>query len=381
MPPAPDFAAALALHRAGDLAGAEQLYRSIIAGRDDRAAINNLAVILQTTGQADEARALYERNTRLAPADPGAHAVLAHLCRQMRDLEAAERAYRRVLELQPGDPTASFGLALTLLGMGRYGEGWTLYEARDARARMLAANLPFPEWRGEPLKGKRLMIRREQGYGDQIMMARFFGQLGAAETTYYGGAPMGRLVSQLGLGFTEIAPENRLAAHDYWTLPMSLPARLGLTLESIPAAPYLAGTARPAGGRVGFVGAGEATNPNQRFRAIPDGLAQELLSLSGVVSLAPEATGARDFQDTADLIAGLDLVVSVDTAVAHLAGALGKPTWVLTPAHGLDWHWLRTRSDSPWYPSVRVIRQATPGDWAPVIRDVAAELKQLGLAA
>jgi len=100
---------------------------------------------------------------------------------------------------------------------------------------------------------------------------------------------------------------------------------------------------------------------------MPEAEARRLLALPGAISLHPEDTGAADFQDTADIIAGLDLVISVDTSVAHLAGAMGKPVWVLVAAHAIDWHWLRDRSDSPWYASARVFRQAAPGDWASVV--------------
>ena len=123
---------------------------------------------------------------------------------------------------------------------------------------------------------------------------------------------------------------------------------------------------------------GNPTHKNDAKRSLDPSGAAELLSLPGAVSLAPEHTGARDFQDTADLIAGLDLVISVDTAVAHLAGSLGVPTWILLPSTGVDWRWLRGRKDSPWYPSARLFRQPPTGDWPSVLREVQAELATVG---
>ena len=376
MPPAEDFAAAFARHQAGDLAQAEALYREVLAEGEHRPTLNNLALILAQTGRTDEARALYERAIAFAPDDPRTHYALANHLRETRELEGAEASYRRTLELQPDHPSAQFDLGLTLLGQGRYADGWALYQARRARARMLAMHLPFPEWRGESLAGKRLLVVREQGFGDQIMMARFLGGLGAAEVTYAGPPELNRLFSQLPLTYVDAAPGEAPAgaAQDYWVLPLSLPAILGVTLETVPAAPYFAGTPRGPRARVGLVWKGAAGNRNQRFRVPPEPLAQGLLAMGGVISLEPEATGARDFQDTADLIAGVDLVISIDTAVAHLAGAMGRPAWVLLPAHGVDWQWLRNRPDSPWYPSARLLRQRTPGDWGEMFERLAAEL-------
>jgi len=131
-----------------------------------------------------------------------------------------------------------------------------------------------------------------------------------------------------------------------------------------------------AAGHIGVVWRGEAQNRNDRFRSLPPELGAELLALPGAVSLDPADSGAADFQATADIIAGLDLVITVDTAVAHLAGAMGRPVWVLLAKHAIDWQWPR-EGVSPWYPSARLFTQSRAGDWAPVVAAVKAEALRL----
>ncbi|MBS0331803.1 MAG: hypothetical protein JSS35_03470, partial [Proteobacteria bacterium] len=149
----------------------------------------------------------------------------------------------------------------------------------------------------------------------------------------------------------------------------------GLSLEQIPKAPYLRPPAgAPAeGGGVGVLTRGRPEHPNDANRSLGPEAAARLLALPGARSLHPDDTGAADFADTAALIAPLDLVISVDTAVAHLAAAMGKPTWILLPAFMNDWRWMEARSDSPWYPTARLFRQpAMDSGWSPVLDDVEA---------
>jgi hypothetical protein len=162
-------------------------------------------------------------------------------------------------------------------------------------------------------------------------------------------------------------------AHDAWILPLSLPHRLGVSEANLPAESYLAGRVRAAGGRIGLAWRGQPGNSNNGFRSLPEAVARRLLDLPGAISLEPADTGASDFQDTADIIAGLDRVISIDTSVAHLAGAMGRPVSVLLARHALDWQWPRGER-SPWYPSARLFCQQTPGDWDTVIDRVVAAL-------
>jgi hypothetical protein len=379
-----DFQAALAQQNAGRLADAELAYRTIVARGDHLAALHNLGVMLEATGRFGEAEAVYRRAAEAAPEDPRPQRALAEHYRITRQYAAAEPAYRRVLALTPGDDDAAVELGMALLAQGRFAEGWALNERRPPRRRFLAHGLSFPEWRGEPLAGKRLFVWREQGFGDQIMMARFLIGLGAAEVTYAGPAALQRLFEQLGVSFLTFGQGRfSVPANDYWCLPQSLPARLGITPQTLPAAPYLTGRLAPSSssaGRIGVIWQGEAMNANNRFRSLPPDQAARLLALPGAVSLDPAETGAVDFQATADIIAGLDLVITVDTAVAHLAGAMGRPVWVMLARHANDWQWPREGA-SPWYPSARLFVQQTPGDWGPVVDAVRQEVQRLGLGA
>jgi hypothetical protein len=370
------FEAALADHNAGRLAEAERGYLAILAHGNHLPSLHNLGVIFETTGRFDAAGEAYRHAANAAPDNPKPQLALANHYRVTRQFALAEAAYRRALELTPDDQEAAFDLGHVLLAMGRYAEGWPLYELRSPRLTFLEHKLDFPEWRGEPLAGKRLFVWREQGFGDQIMAARFLPLLGAAEVTYMGPPPMRRLMAQLPVTFVEASPAvNHIPTHDYWSLPHSLPHHLGVTPQTIPGAPYLTGTPAPSGGRIGVAWRGEARNANNVFRSMPADIAARLLALPGAVSLDPADTGAVDFQATADIIAGLDLVITVDTAVAHLAGAMGRPVWVLLAQHAIDWQWPRTPT-TPWYPSARIFVQPRPRDWAALVDTVVGEARR-----
>jgi len=274
-----------------------------------------------------------------------------------------------------------------LLAAGRYAEGWPLLEGRDRLSPGLIPPGPrsYPEWRGEPLQGRSVLVWVEQGFGDQIMLVRFVQVLkerGAGKVTL-ACRPQNAAVLATAPGVDEALaiPINAQVAvdrHDLWTRYFSLPLHLGITLENLPNAPYLSAPPDRVGRWAGYRGVGFAwrsspTGLNAAQKSIPDALAHRILDL-GAISLHPEDTGAGDFADTAAIINGLDVVVTVDTAVAHLAGALGKPTFILL-TEPADWRWMTVREDSPWYPTARLIRQQRPGDWGSVIDRVVAELR------
>ena len=265
-----------------------------------------------------------------------------------------------------------------LLKTGRLAEGFPLYDAWrhvPGREQKGAPKLPFAAWRGEPVSGRKVLIWSEHGFGDQIMYARFARLLArkGAEVSWLCHPWMVRLVDRLGVRALPSDQPVDLTC-DYYVPSSALPLGFDLTWDTIPAAPWVeAAERRATGARIGVMTAGNPDNVQGRNRTLPSDLGERLSRLPGAMSLAPADTGAKDFQDTADLIAGLDLVISVDTAVAHLAGAMGKPVWVLVPFVA-DWRWPE-REPNPWYPSARVLRQGEDLDWAPVVDLVEAQVR------
>lgn len=300
------------------------------------------------------------------------------------ELQAAERALREALALEPESPRTQVLLAEVLLSQGRYAEAWPLSEARLEVGPLGSARPPLdePEWMGEPIAGKRLLIVGEQGMGDQIMYARYAPLLKAqgVEVSLLCLPPLARLFSaSLGVEVHAMAGRVEMPDPHCWVMAASLPARFGTTLETIPASPYLFAPPRATGARIGVTARGNPRHAHDAWRSLPEDQAARLLGRKGAISLAPEVTGAADFFDTAQIIAGLDLVISVDTSVAHLAGAMGKPVWILLPARGNDWRWMEGRADSPWYPSARLLRQAEIGRWDPLLERVEGALAAGGL--
>ena len=347
------FAQALALQQAQRFGEALALYRGIAERLVTTNLACNISACLMMLGDLDEALAWFATAQAAQPAEPA------------------------VLE-------ASLQLGAALLAAGRYAEGWPLMEARtvlhpDAVPPMTAA---IPEWQGEPLAGRSILVWVEQGLGDQIMFVRFAADL-AAQGARVGVACRPALADLFaampaiaGVAPVRVGEVVDVERHDVFSRYLSLPFRLGITLETLSGASYL----RAPPGRLarwgGYSGVGvmwrtSATGGNAAAKTLPEDQARRLLDL-GAVSLQPEDTGAADFADTAAIISSLDLVISVDTSVAHLAGALGTPCWTLLPATRTDWRWLKGRSDSPWYASMRLFRQRRPGDWASVIDEVLA---------
>jgi hypothetical protein len=341
------------------------------------------AAALRQAGRIEEAEAAYRALIAADPLAPEPHHHLAGVMAAQGRLSEAEAGYRRTLELAPGALGAARVLAVLLLSQGRFAEGFALYEARHALPEMAKPALPYPEWRGEPLAGKRLLIWPEQGFGDQIQMARFAQALHdqGVDVTLLCRPQLTRLFDT-SLDVRVLGAEGQVdfPDPDAWVMTMSLPARLGVTVETIPSRPYLAAPPgarppRPSGFRVGLMTAGNPDNDNDANRSLPPDLAQRLRGMAAeVVELDPAVSGARDFADTAAIVEDVDLVVSVDTAAAHLAGAMGKPVWVMVTAAGADWRWLRGRRDSPWYPAMRLYRQSAGRGWAGVVDEVLADV-------
>jgi hypothetical protein len=255
----------------------------------------------------------------------------------------------------------------------RYAEAWADYEARRtvAGSDIVLPQADYPEWEGQDIAGKRVMACVEQGHGDQLMFGRYLPALiarGAEVEVLCNPYFLARTFETLGIAARPWLTDRPAPAADYWVMFGSLPYRLGLHAPA-PAA-YLPIPWRAEGG-LGVMAMGSPKNWNDAHRSLPPALASDLLALGR--NLAPEATGAMDFLDTAEIVAGLDQVITVDTSVAHLAGAMGKPCTVLLPFDGFDWRWNdAVRSD--WYPDFRLIRQPRPGDWASVFAELRAAL-------
>jgi hypothetical protein len=359
----------VAAYQAGDHQAAADLFAEAVRrAPDDPRPHQNLGSALRLLDRFEEAEVAYRRAIALDPDLAGRWTTLATHLRHLGRLEEAEAAYREALARAPGDREATAGLGYALLTLGRYAEGWPLAEARRGTLGT-PEHLPGAEWLGDDPAGKRILIWREQGLGDMIQTARYLPLLKArgAELTIAPHAELTRLLAGLGV----FSPVSEF---DYAVLPFSLPHLFGTTLDDIPPPAAFAATPRRSAGRIGVVWNTQARAWNARHKSMPPEMGRELLAIPGAVSLHPEDTGAADMQDTADIVAGLDLVVSVDTSVAHLAASLGKPTWILLPAYGADWRWLRGRADSPWYPTATLIRQERSGDWASVVADVVRRL-------
>ncbi len=310
--------------------------------------------------------------------DPPVQSGLA-AARRLLDLHRATEAEALLraacAEGQGDSPEVRMALAFALLQQGRYPEGFAELEHRDGRRTAKVRQLPTPEWDGSPLAGRSILVWTEQGIGDEIMLARFIPRLreAGAARIFLGCLPSNvRAFGQLGLDgvFARFRPEGgRIAipAHDCWTLLFSLPHRLRVTREGLCGAPYLIAEPRRRGG-IGIVERGHPDNPRDADRSIPDGLLRRALPEAAL--LAPEG----DLQDSLARVAGLDLLVTVDTSWAHMAGALGVPCWLLLPAERADWRWLPAAERTPWYDSLRLFWQQAPGDWSHPIGEVWARL-------
>lgn len=290
---------------------------------------------------------------------------LATQLRQAVRPEQTEIVLRELLSRQPDEAQVRFALAYLLLARGAYEEAWPLYEARiDVAAnRIVRPQFSFPEWRGQPVSS--ILLYPEQGAGDQILFARYAALLKArgVQVTMVVAQPLARLFETLGVEVIVGAEGLAMPKRDAWALVGSLPRWLGFHAPQS----YLPGHGEGEG--TGIVTRGNPAYAKDAQRSLPADLATELLALPGAVSLQVEDTGAADFQATAELISGLERVIAADTAVANLAAAMGKPTWVLL-SHDPDWRWGWSGDTTPWFPCARLFRQPAPGDWRSVVEAV-----------
>lgn len=409
--------ALMAVHRPGE---AEACYRRALTLRPDYAtAHNNLGVALRKLGRLAEARACHEEALRRRPGHVGALSNLGRVLHETAAYGEALERYDEALRLDPGCVDAHANRAVTLLLLGRFAEGWHEYEWRwrvpgfDVRRRMGDGAV----WDGSDLGGRTILVWGEQGQGSNIQFARLLPLVAGrgGRVVFECGAPLVRLMQCLTEGPSAPVAAVMVAgeappAYDVHVPLMSLPHRLGFDPDAaLPGVPYLridpalsaawrqrlAGLDRP---RIGIAWAGNPDHENDCNRSMPAEALRPLLDL-GVGSLISLQVGAAaeqaaglgngavvdptpdigDFADTGAIIEQLDVVVSVDTAVAHLAGALARPVWLLLPFVP-EWRWRLDRNDTPWYPTMRLVRQASPGDWSGVVARVAAALRAMAAA-
>ncbi len=395
----------------GRLTAAEEIcQRALAKDPQSTSAILTLATVYLAQGDDFAAARECERCLRLSPGSGGAYEILGLVSRARNDIEGARDRFERARAAGRDSPTVRYNLATCYLMLGDYRLGFELFESRfDAFPRVYAealaslmASRHSARWRGEGLAGRTLMLWSEQGLGDTIMMLRYVRMLqalGARRIVLACPPTLHRLA--LEIGDVEVVASVALAPQqfDFHCPLLSVPGCLGTTLETVPCVSgYLTAPsveirrwadrlANLEGFKVGISWAGSSTLKDDLQRSVPPEVLGSLVDLPGIrwVSLQkrdgvpfPSALPSvndwmdecHDFGSTAGLVAGLDLVVSVDTAVAHLAGALGRPVWMLN-RFGSEWRWGRSGERSAWYSSLRQFRQSEPGNW----RDVLASVK------
>ena len=422
----PDFADAYVnlgsvLAKEQKLDDAAACYRHGLAAAPQSASLHlGLASVLTDRGMLAEAETGFRRALALKPDYPEAHNGLGTALLASGRADEAVQAFRQALAGRPGFARARFGCALALLMTGNYAEGLPLYEARfeeaNAAQRARLAELQHVmRWQGGEAPGGKLLVWADQGIGDMLMCARYLPllkQRGFEKVLVESGQPLVRVLRAVP-GVDDVVPQgNRLPLGEFdWHCPMgSMPLAFSTRLDSIPRVPYLTvpdGMSQEwrarmerlgqDGLRVGIAWAGRADFPRdalrsirlERFAPLFEGTGTVFFSLQkGEPASQLAQTGfaihdwtgdCKDLLDTAALIEQLDLVITVDTAIVHLAAALGRPTWLLNRFES-EWRWMLGREDCAWYPTVRIFRQARPGDWRNVMDRVAAALKDEILA-
>lgn len=399
----------LARARLGRIAEAAEAFTQAVALMPENAVYHyNLGLALQHGGRLQEACGAYEAALRLDPRQAEAWHNLAAGRTELGDRRQAAAAWLQLLQLElPGDERRFaqeqlYALAFAMLSRGEWtAEAWQAYEKRwDFRPGFVRPATPFPEWDGQDPRGKRLLLWPEQGFGDNLMMFRYachLAELGAQVTVL--ASPLLRplfqhrheevaVVSEIDpaisydahrplmglLAALQVTPATILSPAGYLH-PRPIPRpeswgtepQVGLTWSGGPHAGHDAVRSLP-----GFQALAPLLQiPGIRFHSLQKGQREDECLESGILQPAREF---RDFDDTAAYVQHLDLVISVDTAVAHLAGALGKPVWILLP-NPAEWRWYPYADTTPWYPSARLFIQKQPGDWDEVLRRVAQGLE------
>lgn len=391
----------------GNITDAIAHYQKVIQLQPNNgAAYYNLGHLLDQQGQLDDAIACYRTLVMIDPESAKAYSYLGFALSQRGEFEQAMSCYQTALNINPDDPETHWYKAFLLLQLGNFSQGFSEFEWRWQLSGAATPQFAAPRWDGSDLAGRTLLLHTEYGFGDTIQFIRYVNQLSQQGTVIVQCPPsLVRLLSSMSAIRQVIPIGMELPAFDMYAPLLSLPHLLGTTLESIPGhVPYLSAptqktltleTAGNKGFKVGFAWAGNLAysrdhsrscslhqfadvlmTPEVTFYSLQKGeRVAELIQLPEAIAVQDLSGLLNDFADTAGAIAQLDLVITTDTAVAHLAGALGKPVWVLL-SFVPDWRWLLDRDDSPWYPTMRLFRQTQLGDWDGVFERVAQALQQ-----
>jgi tetratricopeptide (TPR) repeat protein len=389
-------------------AAIEAFRRSLRLNPRSAKTIASLGHLFECKDDLISAADAYRDAIKLDPQLVPAYADLGFVLYGLGEVADASDCYHRLRALQPESAEATANLGLIHLLQGDLEAGWPEYESRwkvgigDDRAFVQR------RWKGEPLAGERILLYAEQGFGDTLQFLRYVPMVAArgGQVVLEVQPQLLRLLSGTD-GASHVISRGEALPEFTWQCPLlSLPLAFGTELQTIPArVPYvhpdsthvaawqqrLQGNTR----RIGLVWSGNPTMDRNRLRSIPLGLLAPLMNVPGTTfyslqlgsgseqvnqlppgaRLIDQTSALRDFADTAAIVANLDLVISVDTSVAHLAGAMGKPVWILLNK-GCDWRWFLEREDSPWYPTARLFRQTTPGGWQEVVNQIEQELRR-----
>jgi hypothetical protein len=371
----------------------------------------NLGSALHHQGELETADQHFRHVLSRDANNPHAHNSLGLVLRDEGRTEEARRSFERAIELKPDYAEAHTSHAMLLLADGEFELGWPEYEWRWKTKETFPRHFDEPLWEGQRLDGKAILLHAEQGLGDTIQFVRYAPQVKAFGPTVIveSQAPLAPLLASCSGIDKVVAQGEPLPPFDVHAPLLSLPRILRTTLKTVPAScPYL--YAEPSlveqwrtrleglkGFRIGINWRGRTGLGIFRRRDIPPGCFVRLAQPNTrLISLQKDAAGQElaaiqsqvhypgddvdrthgPFMDTAAIMRNIDLVITSDTSTAHLAGALGVPVWIALP-YVASWQWMRGRSDSPWYPTARLFRQKTPGDWDGVFEELRAELDKL----
>ena len=354
----------------------------------------NLAHAQQHQGLFEQAAASYRQALVLNPVYRQALTNLSVVLRELGQVEDAIPVLEQAIALEPDNATSHFNLAFMELQTGQMQRGWAEHEWRFQAGITIMRNDPQKLWQGQDIAGQTLLVWCEQGFGDTLQFVRFLPLLAkrGIRVILEVQPQLHRLLQGIDGADQVFAMGQILPDFDHHIPLMSLPYLLGIGLENVAQhSPYLrvdrGATEVKDKPRIGLVWSGSSTHKNDRNRSMALQDILPLLDLHQVqfvslqidadtlpIGLQPPPIPIADFKDTAQVVAGLDLVITVDTSVAHLAGALAVPVWTMLP-FAPDWRWLMGRDDTPWYPSMRLFRQSKPGDWGSVVERVRQALR------